>query len=48
MARKLKQFHGGLVGGTFKPFSQEEISKIHSASMEVFEKQGCKLIAKRH
>lgn len=44
MAKKLNDlFRGGLTGGVFKPLSQDQIQKIHKASMKVFEETGIRV-----
>lgn len=40
MARRQNPFRGGLVGGSLKFLSQDDIQKIHQASMKVFETTG--------
>ena len=41
MKKRIKNpFPGGLVGGSYKPLTQEGIEKIHKATMKVFEETG--------
>ncbi|HYE81711.1 MAG TPA: trimethylamine methyltransferase family protein [Clostridia bacterium] len=39
-SRNRSSFPGGLVGGAYKPLTQEGIEKIHKATMKVFEQTG--------
>jgi len=47
MLKRENQFPGGLQGGTFRPLSQENIEKIHKASMRVFEQTGIQVNSER-